>query len=232
MALTFASMLELLMEFVIHSTLLTLFLWIMIKLQKLDHNWLGLIGSALLAGGLDMIPHFGHFIAVPVLYICIARVTRASLFPDAAFTVVISYALMFLMNMLILTAVTPDLAERFQHSKTGPDAVATDDETKTNKPPVAAAKTNGTPATAVQPAAPAPTSVDDFMKIIAVQAVTMNGDKSSITFQIADRHYTIVRGQSVALLTGGHSFHVTLKDVTRDTVTLDVNGETRKLPVY
>jgi len=232
MALTFASMLELFMEFLIHSTLLTLFLWIMIKLQKLDHNWLGLIGSALLAGGLDMVPHYGHFIAVPVLYICIARVTRASLFPDAAFTVVISYALMFLLNMIILTAITPDLAENFRHSKTESDAVVADDKIKTNIPPITAAKTNAAAAMTVHPTAPAPTSVDDFMKIITVQAVTMNGSSSSITFQLDDRHYTIVRGQAVALITGGKSFHVTLKDVSQDTVTLDVNGETRKLPVY
>src|SRR4029077_21201696 len=57
-------------EFLIHSTIPLGLLWIMIKIQKFDYNFPALLGSAFLAGGLDLIPHFGHMIAVPVLYFC------------------------------------------------------------------------------------------------------------------------------------------------------------------
>jgi hypothetical protein len=69
-----AKILILAIEFLIHGGILLALLWIMIKLQKLDYHFLGLLGSAALAGGLDMIPHFGHMLAVPVLYFCIWKV--------------------------------------------------------------------------------------------------------------------------------------------------------------
>src|SRR5712671_2991624 len=96
-------------------------LWIMIRLQSLDYSFLGLLGSAALASGLDMIPYFGHYLAVPVLYVCIALITRADLFPDAVFTVVIAYALMFCLNMFLLAGLLGDLrpSVTVQASKSG-----------------------------------------------------------------------------------------------------------------
>src|ERR1043165_2978409 len=95
--------------FAAQTVVLVAALWIMIKLQRLDYNFLGLLGSAALASGLDMIPYVGHYLAVPVLYVCIAMVTRADLFPDAVVTVVIAYALMFCLNMFLLAGLLGDL---------------------------------------------------------------------------------------------------------------------------
>src|SRR5437867_1694011 len=104
-----SDILALAIEFALQTVFLILGLWIMIKLQKLDYNVLGLLGAAALASGLDMIPLAGHYIAVPVLYLCIAKVTRADLYPDAVFTVVIAYALMFAMNVFLIGALMGDL---------------------------------------------------------------------------------------------------------------------------
>jgi hypothetical protein len=62
-----AHILILAIESLIHGAILLVRLWIMIKLQSLNYNFLGLLGSAALASGLDMIPYFGHLLAVPVL---------------------------------------------------------------------------------------------------------------------------------------------------------------------
>ena len=96
-------------EYVIQTGFLLLALWVMIKIQKLDYNFLGLLGTAMLGSGLDMIPFIGHFIAVAALYICIWKVTRADLFPDAVFTVLVSYALTFCMNLFLIGALMDDL---------------------------------------------------------------------------------------------------------------------------
>ena len=79
--------------FAIRSVALFAFLLIMIKIQKLYFTWLPLIGATLLGTVLDMVPLVGHFIAVPALYLCIWKITRSSLYPDAAFTVALSYAM-------------------------------------------------------------------------------------------------------------------------------------------
>src|SRR5260221_9589083 len=51
-----SDILALSIEFIVQTAFLVAGLWIMIKLQKLDYNWLGLLGAAALGSGLDMIP--------------------------------------------------------------------------------------------------------------------------------------------------------------------------------
>src|SRR5579862_5037514 len=99
----------LIISFGVRTILLTLMLWVMVKLQKLNYFFVGLLASAALACALDMIPYAGHYLAVAVLYFCIWKITGASLFPDTAFTVAVSYALVFAVNMLCLTALMGNL---------------------------------------------------------------------------------------------------------------------------
>src|SRR2546423_14224552 len=65
--------------FLIKTVFLVLALWIMVKIQRFQYHFLGLLGAATLASALDMIPYFGHFIALPVLYLCLIKVTREDL---------------------------------------------------------------------------------------------------------------------------------------------------------
>src|SRR5579859_4641727 len=87
--------------------LLTTALLIMLRCQGLNYSIPGLIGSALLASMFDMIPLFGHFAAVGVLLFCVLKMTRSHLV-DVRFTVSISYAVMFLMQMLLLAVLPMD----------------------------------------------------------------------------------------------------------------------------
>jgi len=96
-------------HFGIQTVFLVAGLWIMIKIQKFDYNVLGLIGSAILASGLDMIPYFGHYLSVSVLLLCIRKAIVADSYTDALFTVGIGYALMFCMNLFLLGALMGDM---------------------------------------------------------------------------------------------------------------------------
>ena len=115
-----------LIEFALQTAILLGLLWGMIKIQKLDqrfeYNFLGLLGSAALATGLDQILQMtlGHFIGiylasyistpivVTVLLLCLKKVTHAP-YVDVVFTVAISYALLFGVNLFILESLMGDL---------------------------------------------------------------------------------------------------------------------------
>jgi hypothetical protein len=115
-----------LIEFALQTAILLGLLWGMIKIQKLDqkfeYNFLWLLGSAALATGLDQILEMtlGHFIGislasyistpivVTVLLLCLKKVTHAP-YVDVLFTVAISYALLFGVNLFILESLMSDL---------------------------------------------------------------------------------------------------------------------------
>ena len=115
-----------LIEFALQTAILLGLLWGMIKIQKLDqrfaYNFLGLLGTAALTTGLDQILEvtLGHFIGIyfasyistpivgAVLLLCLKKVTHAP-YVDVVFTVAISYALLFGVNLFILESLMGDL---------------------------------------------------------------------------------------------------------------------------
>lgn len=208
----------LLISYVARTAVLTLLLWIMVKLQKLDYFILGLLGSAALACALDMIPLCGHYLAVPVLYLCIWKVTRASLMPDAVFTVVVAYALMFAVRVFLLMALLPPIQP--------PDA-------KTNLfvpqparlaeiPMVvvaAAAPTNPTP-----PPAPKKTA-DDWLKEVELKGVTANGDQSMLLLRAGTKLYELGMKDEVVVQTPSGTCRMRLKHVSPNWAVIEVNGE-------
>jgi len=121
-------------EFALQTAILLGLLWGMIKIQKLDqrfeYNFLWLLGSAALATGLDQILQMtlGHFIGiylasyistpivVAVLLLCLKKVTQAP-YVDVLFTVAISYALLFGVNLFILESLMGDLRPSARNSE-------------------------------------------------------------------------------------------------------------------
>lgn len=85
-----------------HWAIYTALLWIMIKIQKLNFNWLGLLGSSALASAIDYIPVVGPYLGWVVLVICLQKVTQADIAPDVLFTVAIAGSLMFCVNLFLL----------------------------------------------------------------------------------------------------------------------------------
>lgn len=155
-------------EFALQTAILLGLLWGMIKIQKLDqhttYRFLWLLGAAALATGLDMIPYAGHYLAVAALLLCIKKTTGAP-YVDVLFTVAISYALMFGVNLFILGSLMGDLRPSARNSeefeivtqqqeikKEYPTAIKTNLPAPKANPPVPGAPAN--PIKAAEKAAP------------------------------------------------------------------------------
>jgi len=224
-----AHILVLAIEFLIHGAILLLLLWLMIKFQDLNYNFLGLLGSAALGSGLDMIPYFGHMLAVPVLYFCIWKVTQSTLFPDAAFTVAIAYALMFAVNVFLLGALMGDLRphdrrvagdENYPHEVAGETSAAVE-----SSPP---ATVNAAPKVSTADAKAA----EEITKQFAIKGVTRNADKSAVTILSGKKTYTIFLGQLVSVQTTDGLVSVRFTDLGPDYVSLNIRGTQVKCPVH
>ncbi|MGA2243944.1 MAG: hypothetical protein ABSH48_03000 [Verrucomicrobiota bacterium] len=194
----------------------------MIKLQKLDYFFLGLLGSAALASALDLIPYAGHYLAVPVLYLCIWKVTRASLMPDAVFTVAVAYALMFAVRVFLLTALLPPIhplppeENPFAHR---PVRVA--DAPSFVAPPV----TNTRPVTNKK-------SADDWLKEVVLKGVTENGSKSMLLLYASTNRYNLEMNELTAVQTATGVCQMRLVNVSENWATIEVNGETAYLRLH
>jgi hypothetical protein len=220
-------------KFLVNTVILSVLLFIMIKVQDLNYNFLGLIGSAALGSGLDMIPYFGHSLAVPVLYICIWKVTQASLFPDAAFTVVIAYALMFAVNLFILGALMGDLRPDLHASRHGVPGDENVTQEMADEPESAAGTNQPVPITSggVAPNNSV-TPANVIAKQFSIKGVTRNADKSAVTLLSGKKTYTLFLGQLVSVQTPDGLVSVRFTDLGTNYVTLNIHGADVKYPVH
>lgn len=214
-------------EFLFHSLLLMAMLWIMIKFQSMNYTFLGLLGTAAAGGALDMIPYVGHAFAVIALYFCIVKMTGASMYPDAAFTVSLSYALMFAVKVLAFTALIGDLRpaglDRIQLSSDNPPpsrkaAAKLDPETPS--------ATNASPANLPsRPPEQKDNIADGFVRQFVIKGATRNGDKSSAIVNFAGRTFTIFQGDTFSLPVDDKMVQITLSNVDSQRLTFDINGQ-------
>lgn len=87
----------------------TALLWFMVKIQKLNYNVLGLLGSSALATLIGLIPVVGTYLGWAVLVVCLWKVTGADIAPDVLFTVGIAGALMFCFNLFLFGTMMGEL---------------------------------------------------------------------------------------------------------------------------
>ena len=217
-------------EYAARTAVLTLLLWLMIKLQKLNYFFLGLLGSAALACALDTIPYFGHYLAVPVLYFCIWKVTQASLVPDAIFTVVIAYALMFAVKVLLFTALIGDLRPHIRGDEN--DELRSEVAAAQPPPPAGVSPPATNQNAAASPAKVPAKSTDEILKDVVVKGVTRNGDKSMVLISSNKKNYTLTMGQLTLVQTPAETLHLRLVNVSETWATVEVNGEAAYLRVH
>jgi hypothetical protein len=209
--------------YVSRLAVLTLVLWIMIKLQKMNYNFLGLLGSAALASALEMIPYFGDYIAAAALGLCIWKVTGASIVPDVLFTVAVGYALMFAVQMMLITGLTPSLSSFRSHAR---------DE---SGPPVSVA---AAPATAPEPAnqtddsEPGKKAADEWLKGVTIKGTTENGVHSMILISVNQKNYTLVTDASTPVHTTNGTCRMRLVNVSEPWAIIEVNGENGYLRLH
>ena len=224
-------------EFASQTVVLFALVWIMVKLQKLDQHFefhfLKLLGVAALASGLDMIPYFGHYLSVSALLLGIKLVTRSP-YADVLFTVGISYALMFAVNLFIIGSLMGDLrpsasvaGEHGQFEDTPPEQTV-----KTE--PVTVAKTNPpAPTAAPKPAPqgsakPAPAGATHFI----IKGISRNGAKSVVTIDTGTKAYTLFLGDTLNMQTAEGNSRVRFENLDADWVTLNIDGKPVKLPAH
>lgn len=202
---------------------LSFFLWMMIQIQKFQYELLPVIGSAFVAAGLDMIPLVGHYVACAFLYICIYKITRASLFPEAVFTVALSFACMYCLTLILLAyAPVPRM-----HTASGPDYNFDDG---TNAAAIADAQTTNQAQVAQAPAAPV-VPQDKIAADISVKGVSRAGNDSMVTIQSGRKDYVISLGEGTTVSTRDGMATVRFVKADENNVTLSVKGQEVKYAV-
>ncbi len=224
-------------DFLARTALLTLLLWVMIKLQKFDYVLISLIAAAALASGLDMIPHIGHYLAIPVLYFCVWKITQSSLVPDAVLTVAIAYALMFLINMLVLTALIGDLRPSARlhepdelESETNFLSAATSTEPTSGKK--LPANASGPSAKTNLPASNQAQTAEVIAANFILKGIARNGDKSVVVIDTGVKTYSLFIGDLTTAKTADGTCLLRLDEVTPDGVVVEINGNRTTLRLY
>lgn len=217
----------------------------MIKLQKLDYRFLGLIVAAAIATIVGMVldevfsralgayvgMSISSLLVIIVLSLCLHKVTRADA-TDVAFTVGVGYALTFCMNLFLLGALLGDLRPKHY----GDDdlipvaARSTDEEASaivSNTPPellVERPKTTKQSTNSVAKAAPEPLN-----KSFIVRGVTRNAARPSVVLEASGKQYTLFSGDMVMMKIPRGFVAVQFKGLDHDQVLLNVEGEEVKL---
>jgi hypothetical protein len=245
--------LVLFIEFAVQTAFLFVALWIMIKVQKLDYNFPGLLGTAAIVSGLDRVLDtvLGHFLGIylanyisapiilVVLIICVSKVTHADRV-DVMFTIVVGYALMFGMNLWLFGALLGDL--RPSAGSTREFDTVTQQQQETNEVVQTAIKTNQPIQSAHQPVPSASTNaamqkapakpVEQMAGLFSIKGIAQNGSNSAVTIQTGKRTYTISLGESALTQTTNGLVSVRFKELGDGWVVLAINGVETKLPFH
>lgn len=230
------------LTFAIQTVFLFMALVVMIKILKLEWNFLDLLGSAALGSGLDMIPYAGHGLAVLALWFCIKKTTNGDLFPDVALTVGISYALVFCMNLFLLGSLLGNLRPSARSEEPTPQkqkgkekAVAVAKVDEKPKPPAPSVPTNAValpspapePPLPVRQAAVQPVTLPerDISKSFSVRGVIESSEKPVVTIHSGLHTYTVIPGETRAMETTGGRIKVRCDGVLDHQVLLTISGE-------
>lgn len=74
-------------------------LWILVRLQGMQHTFAGLLLCSLVASVICLIPIAGPYLAYAALLLCLRKVTHEAIYPDCVFTAVIANSIMFVLGL-------------------------------------------------------------------------------------------------------------------------------------
>jgi hypothetical protein len=220
----------LLIHFAVQTVFLLAALWIMIKIQKLNYNFLGLLGAAALASAIKLIPlpfYIADILSCTVLLFCISKVTGAE-YIDVKFTVVVGYALMFGMNLGLFGALLGDLRPSAREATKHPVTEETDDDDDT--PPTRQASAVGTNRTPLAAKAQSVKSPEQPLPPLTVKSLIRNGTKSCVTLQGDSDSRIIFLGDTELVHTATGSLKVRFDGLTNDFVLVTVGDQQVNLP--
>jgi hypothetical protein len=219
----------------------TALLWGMIKVQRLNYNLLGLLGSSLLATALGYIPVVGTYIGWAALVICLWKCTGADIAPDVLFTVGVAGALMFCVNLFAIAwlmgnlhLVSPALAEAYGDNEDEIGMALEFEDEMDGPEPVRVTVIPSVPTNAA--AAPRPTKTISAARPPAVQ-LTIKG----VSLGASQKSALIGDGKQIRDVRPGEMFMVdsekgrvtiVCEEITARAVKLTANGAPLTLTVH
>jgi hypothetical protein len=248
-----------LIEFAVRTVVLLGLLWGMIRLQrfnrKYEYRFIRLMLVAALASVLSMVPYAGPFLAFPVLWVSVKKVTHAD-YVETLLTVIIPCALVFGGDHFWVRPMKSDLRARLAKArafeaftrprirKAGPTAASDTNlpagQTNLSAQPTGAAGTNppaaatnsagGAAATNLAPP-PAPRPTSKFVRYISVKGVTRNAANSAATIQAGTKVYTVFLEEATLMQTPEGLVSVRFAELSTNSVILEINGEPAKFMV-
>ena len=217
----------LLIAFTVQTVFLFAALWIMIKLQKLNYNFFGLVGSAALSCAIDiLVSHFlgwsfAALASVPILIFCISKVTRAD-HTDVVFTIAVGYALTFGMDLWLMGMLMGDLRVSAKSSHDS-DAAVTE---VTNHVSLSEAELAAVAAKAKE--AQLQKSAQEMTGKLTLKGVTQ-GKTPLAMISSGAKTYMVTVGESFVIGDVGTNAVVTCKSIEDRKVIVEVNGRTNEL---
>ncbi len=219
--------------FAVQTVILSAVVLILIKLQKLDQNdayhFLKVLGVVALASGLNLVPYFGRYLSGLALLLGLKTVTRSP-YVDVAFTVVISYAIMFLVKLFLIGALMGELRPSVSDSGNSRPLRDTTQEQTDEAEPETIAKTNPPAHSVASPVAAKPVPAGPHH--LAIKGVTRNGAKSVVIVDTGVKTYSLFLGDSVNMETADGTKGVRFESMDAGSVTLNVDGQPMKLPIH
>ena len=201
----------------VRFVLYTIILWIMIKIQKFNYNWAGLLLVSGASIAISYVPWAGAYLAYPVLVFGLHTVTRASIAPDIIFTVAITRAVMFCINLFLIGALMgdlrPDLSASARADEDAEEEVESADTDET------AEEGSSTPATTNAFAFVA--SSHPKAKDLTLRGISINSSKALAIVSTGRNYHTITTGECFSAQSGAR---VRCEEITKSFVLLTIDG--------
>lgn len=246
-----------LIEFGVQTAFLFAGLWVMILIQKLNYNFLLLLGAAALSSGLEMglnqlvgTTYFGSSVSTPIivgtLAFCILKITQAEPI-DVAYTVGVGYALMFCLNLWLLGSLLGDLRPDFATTAGSYSTESmSEDEASISDEDEAETSSNTNAQRTVLPSKPVPGRVGEnkvaggprpqggamhsnITKAWTVKSVIDNSANSSVVIDTGVKSYTLFVGDRQSMNTPKGTVAARFDGLVEKRVVLTVDGEQVKL---
>lgn len=225
--------------FAVHSVLYAFFIWVGLKIQKLEGKFSMILVAAMLASLAMEIPFAGKWIALLVVYAMVFKFSNGE-FIDVQFAALIGWGGVFLTEIILISYLTiPGLGDDDDWEDLDEDGLTaeeqflddfdmSDDMDDTDvaevapEPAAPEAKSEPAPAAAKKPEpAPASAPLD-----IALKGVSGAGtSRPAALIAAGSKNYTVMKGDSRSIDLGSRSVRIKVVEIEESAVTLEVDGQ-------
>ncbi len=218
--------LSLAFEFSIQTMFLLTPLWLLIKVQKLKYNLLGLLGSAVLTSSLGMVldhfigANFSTLIAAAALILCLSQAIHAE-HAAVGFTAAISYAVMVGLNFWLLGMLMGGMKVSARWNRQPAEVAATGVTNNTGRVSVLV----GTNAPAISPEEAARKLRLEIAGNFSLKGITQSATLPMAMIYSGTKSYTMSPGEVLTAETAKGKVIVICKEIGDDKVAMNIGGE-------